>query len=326
MSPSTFPVPLAPMIAASAVGTDFPDEDAWGFEMKWDGVRILAHLDDGTARLFGRSGREETERYPEIVAALAGLGYDGAVLDAEAVVTDKAGRPSFALLQRRINLTRAADIRRMAKELPTQLMVFDLLRWDNRSLLELPYRTRRELLTELIGSTGRVQVPPSFEGELSAAIDISETLQLEGVMAKRLDSRYRPGARDRSWLKVKHQRHQEVIIVGWKDSRTGADRLGSLFMAIPGPDGELQFVGRVGSGFSAAALVDAEKQLGEIAAEQPELTWLGDEDLRGIHWVSPALVGEVSYSDLLSSNRLRHPVWRGWRPDKSPEQVGWESS
>lgn len=324
-SGSTFPVPLAPMTAATALGTDFSDVDAWGFEMKWDGVRILAHLDNGTARLFGRSGREETERYPEIVAALAQLGYDGAVLDAEAVVTDKVGRPSFALLQKRINLTKASDIRRLAKEFAAQLMVFDLLRWDHQSLLELPYVTRRELLTELIGSAGRVQVPPSFEGELGAAIDISETLELEGVMAKRLDSPYRPGARDRSWLKVKHQRHQEVVIVGWKDSRTGADRLGSLLMAVPGPDtGHLQFVGCVGSGFSAAALVDAEKLLVPIGAEQPELSRLGDEDLRGVHWVSPQLVGEVSYAELLSSNRLRHPVWRGWRPDKRPDQVCWE--
>lgn len=317
-------MPLSPMTAAPAVDTDFPDEDEWGFEMKWDGVRILAYLEDGTARLFGRSGREETERYPEIVAALRGLGYDGAVLDAEAVATDSTGKPSFATLQRRINLARPMDIREAADTIPVQLMVFDLLRWEGQSLMTLPYVTRRELLAELIGSTGRVQVPPNFEGELSAAIDISESLQLEGVMAKRLDSTYRPGARDRNWLKVKHQRHQEVIVVGWTDSRTGADRLGALLMAIPDGNGGLQFVGKVGSGFTAAGLVGAEKKLAPIAAEQPELSWLGDEDLRGVHWVRPELVGEVSYGELLRSSRLRHPVWRGWRPDKRVEQVGWE--
>ena len=317
-------MPLPPMTAAPAVGTDFPHEDEWGFEMKWDGIRILAYLEDGTARLFGRSGREETERYPEIVAALSKLGYDGAVLDAEAVATDADGKPSFATLQRRINLTRPMDIREAANTIPVQLMVFDLLRWEGQSLMALPYVTRRELLTELIGSTGRVQVPTNFEGELGAAIDISESLQLEGVMAKRLDSAYRPGARDRSWLKVKHQRHQEVVIVGWQDSRTGADRLGSLLMAVPDGTGGLQFVGRVGSGFTAAGLVDAERQLARIAAERPKLSRLGGEDLRGVHWVRPELVGEVSYGELLNSNRLRHPVWRGWRPDKRADQVGWE--
>ncbi len=324
MKPSTFPVPLAPMTAAPALSTDFPDEDAWGFEMKWDGVRILAHLDDGTARLFGRSGREETERYPEIVAGLVELGYDGAVLDGEAVATDAAGRPSFPALQRRINLTGASDIRRAVNQVPVQLMVFDLLRWDHQSLLELPYATRRELLTELIGSTGRVQVPPSFEGDLGAAIETSGTLQLEGVLAKRLDSPYRPGARDRSWLKVKHQRHQEVVVVGWKDSRTGADRLGSLLMAVPDEEGALQFAGCVGSGFSAAALVEAEKRLAGITADQADLSGLGEEDLRGVHWIIPDLVGEVAYGERLSSGRLRHPVWRGWRPDKRPDEVRWE--
>lgn len=330
MSPdSTELIPLIPMSAVPALSSDFADEDAWGFEMKWDGVRILAYLDGPAVRLFGRRGREETERYPEIVAALAELGYDGALLDAEVVVTDQTGKPDFATLQRRINLTRPLDIRRAAQQLPAQLMVFDLLRWDRQSLVSLDYRTRRELLTELIGATGRIQVPPNFEGELTAALDISETLQLEGVMAKRLDSPYRPGARDRSWLKVKHQHHQEVVIVGWLDSTTGAGRLGSLLMAVPSAasPGRLQFVGRVGSGFSLAALRDAERQLAGVARqgeEAPGLLGLTDADRRGVHWVSPELVGEVRYAEVLGSGRLRHPAWRGWRPDKRAGEVGWE--
>ena len=321
-----FPAEVAPMLATLTSVDRFGPEEGWAFEMKWDGVRAVVYLASGRVRLLSRSGRDESAAYPDVVAPLTALDVADAVLDAEIVVTDGAGRPEFGLLQNRINLTRAADIERAAQTWPAQLMVFDVLELDGRPLLRVPYAERRALLESLdLERLGpRVHVPPIFDGDLHAAMGTSQALRLEGVVAKRVDSVYLPGRRARTWLKIKNFLTQEVVVGGWRPGQGHRDgTFGSLLMGIPGPEG-LQYVGRVGSGFDEAALTDLQARLDERAQSSPSLVGVPREDARDAHWVRPDLVGEVTYAELTGPGRMRHPVWRGLRPEKDAGEVVWE--
>ncbi len=321
-----FPLEVAPMLATLTDGTHFGPEEGWAFEMKWDGVRAVAYLAGGRVRLLSRKGRDESGAYPDVVAPLSRLAVRDAVLDGEIVVTDAAGRPDFGLLQNRINLSRPADVERATQTWPAQLMVFDVLALDGRSLVKVPYAERRTLL-EGLGLDAldeRVHVPPVFDGDLEAARDISRQLRLEGVVAKRTDSVYSPGRRAKTWLKIKNFLTQEVVVAGWRPGQGGrSSTFGSLLMGIPGPDG-LHYVGRVGSGFDAATLTDVQHRLDSRGRKTTPLVDVPREDARDAHWVRPDLVGEVTYAELTGPGRMRHPVWRGLRPDKDAAEVVWE--
>ncbi len=321
-----FPAEVDPMLATLDDGEHFGPEEGWAFEMKWDGVRAVAYLAGGRVRLLSRKGRDESAAYPDVVDPLSRLEVRDAVLDGEIVVTDASGRPDFGLLQNRINLGRAADIDRATQTWPAQLMVFDVLELDGQPLLARPYVERREILEGLgLDALGeRVHVPPVFHGDLQAARDISRQLRLEGVVAKRTDSVYAPGRRGRTWLKIKNFLTQEVVVAGWRPGQGGrSGTFGSLLMGIPGPDG-LHYVGRVGSGFDGAALDDVQRRLDARARATPALVDVPREDARDAHWVEPDLVGEVTYAELTGPGRMRHPVWRGLRPDKDAAEVVWE--
>ncbi len=321
-----FPEAVAPMTATLIEASEFGEEDGWAFEMKWDGVRVVVYLAGGAVKLLSRRGRDETAAYPDIVEALARVTDRTVVLDGEIVVVDSAGRPRFGLLQNRINLTKPADIARAAQSYPAQLMLFDAMFLDGRSLVKHTYEQRRELLTELVPTTGgsRIQVPPTFDGDLSAAMDTSTALQLEGVVAKQRSSTYQSGRRGRTWLKLKHHRIQEVVIGGWRPGQGHRDGgVGSLLMGIPTADG-LKYVGRVGSGFNDQQLAELRVKVDRLARQTSPLVDVPREDARDAHWVTPSLVGEVTYGELTSAGRLRHPVWRGWRPDKAAGDVVWE--
>ena len=324
--PLDFPAEVDPMLATLDDGEHFGPEEGWAFEMKWDGVRAVAYLAGGRVRLLSRKGRDESAAYPDVVEPLARRDVRDAVLDGEIVVTDAAGRPDFGLLQNRINLTRGSDIERAAQTWPAQLMVFDVLELDGRSLLRLPYSERRELLDGLgLDTLGdRVHVPPVFHGDLQAARDISRQLRLEGVVAKRTDSVYAPGRRGRTWLKIKNFLTQEVVVAGWRPGQGGrSGTFGSLLMGVPGPDG-LRYVGRVGSGFDGRTLSEVQRLLDDRATTTTALVDVPREDARDAHWVTPDLVGEVTYAELTGPGRMRHPVWRGLRPDKDAAEVVWE--
>ena len=326
-----FPAEVEPMLATLDDGKHFGPEEGWAFEMKWDGVRAVAYLAGGRVRLLSRKGRDESAAYPDVVLPLSSLDVTDAVLDCEIVVTDASGRPDFGLLQNRINLSRPADIDRASQTWPAQLMIFDVLELDGQSLLARPYAERREILENLgLESLGpdvlgeRVHVPPVFHGDLQAARDISQQLRLEGVVAKRTDSPYAPGRRGKTWLKIKNFLTQEVVVAGWRSGQGGrSGTFGSLLMGIPGPDG-LQYVGRVGSGFDGAALDDVQRRLDARARTTSPLVGVPREDARDAHWVEPDLVGEVTYAELTGPGRMRHPVWRGLRPDKNADEVVWE--
>ncbi|MCW2576606.1 MAG: polymerase LigD, ligase domain protein [Modestobacter sp.] len=317
------PEDLTPMLAA--IG-ELPraDDLRWGYEFKWDGVRALAHVRSGRLRLRARSGNDVTASYPELGLLPDVLAGHDAVLDGEVVAMDARGRPDFGLLQGRMHRT-GPEVARMAAAAPVTYLVFDLLALDGESLLGLPYTARRERLDALGLASDRWVSTPWFPGDRPG---VGEQVQaaslengLEGVVAKRLESTYRPGGRGPDWRKIKNIRSQSVVVGGW---RPGAGRraggIGSLLVGVHDDIGRFVFAGHVGTGFTAAALAE----LGELVtprATSPFADVLPREVTRDAHWVEPLLVGEVAYTEWTRDGRLRHPSWRGLRDDVRPDQV-----
>ncbi|RUQ98067.1 ATP-dependent DNA ligase [Labedella endophytica] len=316
----------APMLATRGTSDDLTD-GAWAFEMKWDGIRCLARVDGGTVSLGSRNGQDLTSAFPDVATALAGAFPSDVVLDAEIVALEQ-GRPSFSLLQNRLGLTKEADVARAVARIPATVMVFDVIERDGEDLSKQPYTERREALDVLVasrtgtaGGTAVVQIPPAFEGDADDAVSTSKRLGLEGVVAKRIDSPYRAGRRSRDWIKLVHERTQEVVIVGWRPGNNAlAASLGSLLVAVPGDDGELVYAGRVGTGFTDSARRRLRADLDGRSRKTPPVD-VPRPDANDAEWARADLVGEVTFAEWTPSGRLRHPVWRGLRPDKSPSDV-----
>ncbi len=303
---------IEPMLATLATEDDIRGE-GWRHEIKWDGYRAIAKVAGGAHRLTSRNGLDLTAKYPELGELTRLLEGHDVVLDGEVVVLDEGGVPRFELLQRHGSTPGKAH-----------LMVFDLLHLDGESLLRVPYEERRERLESLLGEGGRhVHVPEGLGEDAEAALAISRELGMEGVVAKRGTSVYQPGKRAKTWLKVKHVRTQDVIIVGWSPGQNSRAPLGSLLMAV-NADGGLTYVGKVGSGFSDEELRASREVLSGVERKTPPVADVPGKDARGAHWVEPYLVAEVSYTEWTDSGRLRHPVWRGWRTDADPEDVARE--
>jgi bifunctional non-homologous end joining protein LigD len=229
------------------------DGGDWAYEMKWDGVRALAHLDGGRVRLASRTSRDMTGAYPELQGLAAAVGRQ-AVLDGEIVAFGGGTWPSFEALAHRMHVSSPARAARLAREVPVSFLAFDLLCLAGQLRLEAPYWQRRAQLEEL-GLEGRHwQTPPAFTGRGGAdLLAVSRQHGLEGVVAKRLDSRYEPGRRSAAWVKIKNVRRQEVVIGGWQPGDGArAGQIGSLLIGVHGPDG-LEFAGHVGTGFTQQA-------------------------------------------------------------------------
>ncbi len=317
---------ITPMLATLSTAQRLPDEDEWAIEMKWDGVRAVVIIDSGKLRIVGRSGREVTASYPELGELAGCVRARTAVLDGEIVALTPEGRPDFGLLQRRIQLSDKGAITRAAAENPVRLMLFDALELEGRSLQRRSYDERRAVLADLVDvdACSLVEVPPAFEGDLAAAVAASRQWRLEGVVAKRRSSTYTPGRRSRSWLKIKHARTQEAVVVGWKPGQgSRAGKVGSLLLALP-EDGALTYIGKVGTGFSER---EAREWLGplERAERKTPPLEVPAADARHARWVTPARVAEVEFAEWTGSGNLRHPRWRGWRPDKDPQDLVRES-
>lgn len=239
---------------------------------------------------------------------------------------DSRDRPSFSRLQQRLGLTRERDVERARKDVEVHVMLFDLLVRGGDSLLRTPYRQRRDQLFEAVNATEHVQLPHADHGDVDQAIALSKELQLEGVMAKKETGVYQPGKRTRTWIKLKNARHQEVVVIGWrrgKGERSGA--IGSLLLAVPDADGELHYAGRVGTGFTERDLEQIAKRLRSRSRKTPPAEDVPAADRRDAEWVRADLVGEVQHTERTQDGRLRHPVWRGWRPDKDAGDVRWEA-
>jgi bifunctional non-homologous end joining protein LigD len=310
------PDPLIPMKATLA---ELPsDEDSWGFEIKWDGVRALADAEPGRLRLVSRSGRDITRQYPELSGLSRQLGARRCVLDGELVAFDE-GRPSFQRLQPRIHVTSDAEIRRRQRETPVTYVVFDLLYLDGRSLLDETYLDRRAALDRLRVGGSHWQVPEFHRGDGAALLAASREQGLEGIIAKRLASPYRPGRRTRDWLKVKNLRRQEMVIGGWLPGQgRRAGELGALLVGYYAGD-EFRYAGKVGTGFDAESLALLAGRLEPLQRNRSPFT--GRRPQRDARFVDPVLVCEVAFSEWTAAGTLRHPSYQGLRDDKPAREV-----
>jgi len=306
--PQPAPSDLAPMLATHGPVAKLKASQ-WAFEGKWDGYRLLFDADHGAVTLRSRSGRDMTAEYPHLQSLAAELADHRVILDGEVVALDDSGVPSFEEMQNRARATRI------------EYWVFDLLYLDGRPLLNVRYRDRRKLLETLATGTNLI-VPEQISGDGADALAYSQTRSWEGVVAKKWDSTYQPGHRSSAWIKDKNWFTQDVVIGGWRRGEGGrSSGIGALLMGIPG-EGGLDFVGRVGTGFTQKDLDALKRTLAPLRAERsPFNARLTGIDARNVTFVEPRLVGEVRYGEWTSDGRLRHPSWRGLRPDKSPEDV-----
>lgn len=316
---------LRPMLAtASTAGLARASAQRWGrawVEMKWDGIRGIGIWDGERLRLRSRNGNDLTDAYPELTAGDLGLGSAPAIVDGEIVALDAQGRPSFPLLQKRMNLARPAEIAREAARTPVHLYLFDVLEAGGRDVTDLALAERRDVLEDLArAATRAVAVPPVFD-DVEAALATSGRFGLEGVVVKDPASRYRRGERSERWLKVKHSRTQEIVIGGirpGKGNRSGT--IGSLLVGVPSSDG-LRYAGRVGSGFGERTLAALSDLLGPLRTDTDPFVGVPAADASDALWVRPELVGEVEFAEFTPGGILRQARWRGLRPDKDPGEV-----
>lgn len=278
----------------------------WTYEMKWDGYRGIAVCNGTDVRIVSRNGVDLTGDYPRVAEALAELDLSDTILDGELVAFGDRGVPSFHALQHQTS--------------PVSYLVFDVLRLDGTEVTSAPYSARRHAIEALGLDSDAVRVPPTFDAALTEALESSRELGLEGVVAKRTDSPYRVGKRSAAWVKLKHLNAAEVLVIGWRPgSGNRSKTLGSLLVALPDGDG-WRYAGRVGTGFSDQALAELTKRLTALARKTPAVD-VDRPDADDAHWVRPTLVGEVTYTELTPEGRLRHSVWKGLRPDKSPDDL-----
>jgi bifunctional non-homologous end joining protein LigD len=313
---------IQPMLATTG---ELPDDVArWALEVKWDGVRALVYVAGGRVRAVGRRGIDATNRYPELQALADLLPDQTAVIDGEIVAFDSEGRPSFERLQHRMHMDHPDT--RLIRQVPVHYVAFDLPYLSGHALYDLPYQERRALLDDLELAAGPIEAPPYLHGgeveQVRELQDYTREQGLEGLIAKRLDSPYRPGRRVDFWRKVKNFRTQDVVIGGWKAGKGRREGgVGSLLLGVY--DGEaLRFVGHVGTGFSDLDLDDLHKRL--VALERPDSPYDGEvprEHARFASWVDPSLTGEVEFSRWTRDGMLLHASWRGLRPEIPPKEV-----
>ena len=318
-----------PMLASSGTPEEIIEGDDWCFEMKWDGYRALAKVENGKVKLVNRNGNDMTEDFPEL-QELSVLAPEGSILDGEIVALDGSARPSFSLLQQRVSHRRKNRLRQ-AQAIKLNFMLFDALQLPRskggkpQNLIREQYVDRRKYLEHAVSDGQYIKVPPAHTGPtLKAALKTSLELGLEGVLAKECTGDYEPGRRSGSWVKIKHLLDQEALVIGWtRGQGNRASSIGSLLLAVPAGD-ELEFIGRVGTGFSDLQLKEIRERLEKAKRKTPPVKHIPAQFQRDAHWVTPKYVAEVRYSELTKDGRLRHPVWRGWRDDKEPAEVRWE--
>jgi bifunctional non-homologous end joining protein LigD len=303
-----------------------PEGPGWAFEVKFDGVRAIGYAGRSGLSLYSRNDRDISRSYPEIAA----LELDeGVIVDGELVALDEHGRPDFGLLQHRMHVT--TPTAQLIERVPVQYIVFDLLHHEGRSVLDLPYSRRRELLDQLGLERPGLRVPANFT-DVAGEVVLAGIAQqgLEGVVAKRLASPYQPGRRSRAWIKTPIRHTSEVIIAGWSPSTGNANVLGSLLLAAHNSDGELVYVGDVGTGFTDAVRHRLLGLLRPLHRDEPPFLgafvrargWPGRPPSRSpVHWVAPQLVGEIEYRSFTREGSFRHPSWRGIRADRDPRDV-----
>jgi bifunctional non-homologous end joining protein LigD len=292
--------PVLPMKAGLG---NIPPGDGWAFEVKWDGYRTLVFVSPEDVRLQSTSGKDVTDRWPEFAELANSLNASTAILDAELLVFDDDGRPDFALVQRSgVGSDRAAV-----------LHIFDVLSVNGTDTIELPYLDRRNLLESLIEPSPNWLVPAHQIGDGDALLAATATQGLEGVIAKRVDSMYRPGTRSKDWIKIKNRMIVEVVIGGFTSGRGNrAASFGALLVGQRDKHGELIFAGGVGTGFDQATLVSLRRQLDAMTIDECPFSELPSAThRRGARWVAPQLRATIEIAEFTNDGHVRHASFIG---------------
>lgn len=315
-SECVIPRELRPMLAR---GADGPlDDPAYAYEMKWDGMRVLAGVRGPRWSLITRNALEAAPRFPELAVLLGAVGND-AILDGE-IITLRDGKPCFWTLQQRIQAHSPRTIEALAEQYPAALVLFDILRVGESWVVEESWTERRSRLEAAIVPTPEVMLSPVWD-EGRHLWDTACRMDLEGVMAKLRSGRYTPGARSLAWRKIKIEASVDVVVGGWTEGAGERRGLpGALLVGRPGPGG-LEYLGHVGSGFDAAELAEALTLLRPLDTAtcpfRPE-----PRTNAPAHWVRPQHICEVTHQGWSAEGHLRAPIFHRWRPDKLPETLG----
>jgi bifunctional non-homologous end joining protein LigD len=317
MMPMALPAHIKPMLATAGV---LPrDQDAYAFEMKWDGIRAVTYWNGKTLTLESRNLRDITRSWPELRGIGDALGDTSVILDGEIVSLDSRGVPSFQRLQERMHV--AAPTNDLVAKVPAAYFVFDVLHVGNRSVLAKPWTERRAILEDLDINGGCWATPPAYRGEGDVTIAVAKERELEGVVAKRMDTAYTPGLRSKQWIKIKNVARNEFVVGGWtpgEGRREGS--IGSLALGRP-VDGGLVYVGNVGTGFTDKELRRLESVLTPLRTDENPFVQNVSYVKKGTVFVEPRLVTDVEYTERTNEGILRHPSYKGERIDKTPADV-----
>jgi bifunctional non-homologous end joining protein LigD len=324
--PKEIPSSVRPMLA-TAVDEPFDNRD-WVFEVKWDGVRsiLFRSKPDNMLELRARSGIDITHRYPEISGAVdsAVKCKESAVLDGEIVVLNSEGTPDFQRHQKRMNVDRARDIAFLSRDAPATYFVFDILYLDGRSLEGLDFVERREILSKVIGSSGRIRVSDYIEENGKAMFENAIKMKLEGIMAKHKRGKYLQATRSASWLKIKGVLTQDCVVIGYtRGEGNRGGYFGSLILAAH-YQGKLRFVGHSGSGFGFDQLEEVFERMQKLKTDSCPIDHVPYVNREPV-WIRPELVVEVKFNGWTQEVIMRAPIFVRFREDKPPEECVIES-
>ena len=322
------PTTIHPMLAES-IEKPFDDPE-WLFEIKWDGYRAIAFIDDGKVRLVSRNQNELTARYPELKDMGEFVKADTAILDGEVVALDAEGRASFSLMQQRTGFRPGGHRAATKADIPVLYYAFDLLYLDGYDWRRMPLEERKAKLASILKSGDALRYSDHYAEQGKALFEIARQKKLEGVLAKKRNSCYEE-RRSREWLKIKIRRQAECVVGGFTEPEGTRAHFGSLVLGLYDKQGRLIHVGQVGSGFDQKLLAEIWKTLQKI--ETKKNPFYGEvEALRKVRWVRPELVAEVEYAEWTegantgSGPKLRAPVFCGLRDDKDPTECTLEQA
>jgi bifunctional non-homologous end joining protein LigD len=319
MARQEMPLLLPPMLAVLSQRLPAKPAD-YAFEYKWDGVRAICRWDGRQFSLQSRNQLDITNRYPELWPLGDVFGSRPVMLDGEVIALDEKERPSFSRLQRRMHVRDMTAVRRLMGEVPVFFVIFDVLWLDGQSLIELPWIQRRDRLEELELSGPAWLRSPAHIGEGEGVLAAARQMELEGVVAKRLDSPYRPGLRSPDWLKVKIVADDEFVIGGWvPEAGTRTNRVGSLLLGYYDEQKQLHFAGGVGTGFND----DDHKRLSRLMRSLAQSTspFADRVPKVGAMFVKPQLVAQVEYRRKGPEGILQQAAFKGLRTDKDPDEI-----